>query len=637
MSATLENLRRELIEKIKIYPNPDKILEALEYGQNLHDGQLRKSGEPYFIHPIEVALEIIRLQLDEDAVIAALLHDTLEDCNIQYTDIAERFGNNVADIVEGVTKVSNITDNSLKRYSELESLRKFVIASSKDIRVLLIKLADRLHNMKTISALKPEKQIIYSDETLKVYVPLAEYIWIGKLKRELEDIAFRIKEPEKFQIIENLISKDANLSSEITKNFINTIEKLLIENEFSDFKVFGRTKSYYSLYNKILRKIKEGEELEKFDISRIKDYIAVSIVMGSNKTRDCYHVLGIVHEYFQYSERDFSDYIAKPKPNNYKSIHTVVKFEGRFCEIQIKTAQMHDANEFGPASHIAYKLSGQKNAKPTNQFQWVKSLTKWTEDPAQNYKLDIFDNKVFAITPKGKIIELPKGSTTLDFAYEIHSEVGNKYIGAKINGHIVKINTQIQNGDIVEILTSKNHKQPPLEWINYAFLSRTKSKIKRFAIQFDIEKEITNGKNELSKYFLQKIKIDWLNLDSTVINHVLNELNLKEIDELYTKISNKTINKRTVLKVAVKKLNLEIEKDKPILTKKEDDKNDYIKKVVFEGVRGLDYAKAKCCNPIYNDKIVGIVTLRDGLKIHKADCKQIIDFDEERILDAKWE
>lgn len=637
--VSLESLKKEVTTNISHYPDPDKIIKALEYGQKLHEGQFRKTGEPYFVHPLEVTLEIIRLNLDEDAVMAALLHDTIEDCGINHADLAEKFGLGVADIVEGVTKVSSIMDHSPERYPELESLRKFVIALSKDIRILLIKLADRLHNMRTIDALKPEKQVIYSDETLKVYVPLAEYIGIGKFKRELEDLAFKAKDPHTFAIIENLISKDSKLASVITQDFISSLEKLLKINNFSNFKVFGRIKSNYSIYNKILRKLKPGEKVEDFDISKIKDYIAVSIVLASNNTMECYQALGVVHGNFLYSERDFSDYIAKPKPNNYQSIHTVVKFRERFCEVQIKTEQMHETNEFGPASHIAYKLSGQKNAKPTNEFEWVKNLGKWNENPEKNYKLDIFENKVFALTPKGKIIELEKGSTPLDFAYAIHSQIGNRYIGAKINGNIVKINTQIENGDVVEIITSKNDKKPPLEWINHAFSTRTKNKIRKYAKLFDIEAEISHGKKELSEYFLEKIKLDWLNLDSTIINDVLHELNIEKIDELYIKIARKTIDKKIILKIVIKKLNIQTAKEKTIdhNENKKDKKQNQTKKVIFENIGGLEFTIAKCCNPTPKDKIVGIVTLSNGLKVHKADCEHVREFDKRRILQARWE
>ncbi len=631
-----QKVKKDLLEILTTYPSSEQILKALEHAERLHADQVRKSGEPYIIHPLTVAYEIASLRLDTNTVIAALLHDTLENSNISYSELAQEYGEEVANLVDGVTKVATLTHNSLQRYSEIENLKKFIIASSKDIRVLLIKLADRLHNMRTIKALPPNKQIIYARETLELYVPLAEYIQIGKFKRELEDLAFKVLEPERYKTIEILVKKYTDFASNLTKDLIDTLEKLLTSNQFNDFKVFGRTKSYYSIYKKILRKLKEGEKLEEFDVTKIKDYIAVSIVLNSNNKIDCYQVLGLVHGHFSYSEKDFSDYIAKPKPNNYQSIHTVVKFKNQYCEIQIKTQEMHEYNEFGPASHIAYKLSGSKYAKPSNEYSWVKNLVKWREG-TKDYHLNLFDNRVFVITPKGKIVDLPKGSKPLDFAYAIHSQIGNNYIGAKINGKIVDIDTELQNGDIVEIITSKKDKRPPLEWINHAFLSKTKSKIRKYAAIFDTEANIQKGKERLSQYFQEKIKIDWLNLDSTIINYVLNELNIKEIDDLYIKLAQNQLDKKTILTLTLRRLHLQ--QHRTIIHQTNGQIGETTKtsnKVKIEGVKGLDFTVAKCCNPTIDDTIVGIVTLRDGLKIHKSDCKNLQEFDPKRILKAEW-
>lgn len=631
-----EIVKKNLLEILIPYPSSEQILKALEHAERLHANQVRKSGDPYIIHPFTVAYEIANLRLDTNTVIAALLHDTIEDCNISYDELNQEYGDEVAKLVDGVTKVASLTHNSLQRYSEIENLKKFIIALSKDIRVLLIKLADRLHNMRTIEALPPDKQITYARETLELYVPLAEYIRIGKFKRELEDLAFKVLEPERYKTIEMLVKRYTDFASTITKDLIDTVEKLLINNKFNDVKVFGRTKSYYSIYKKILRKLKEGEKLEEFDVTKIKDYIAVSIVLNSNNKIDCYQVLGLVHGNFSYSEKDFADYIAKPKPNNYQSIHTVVKFQKQYCEIQIKTQQMHEYNEFGPASHIAYKLSGSKYAKPSNEYAWVKNLAKWTED-TKDYRLNLFDNRVFVITPKGKIVDLPKGSKPLDFAYAIHSQIGNRYIGAKINGKIVDINAELHNGDVVEIITSKKNKRPPIEWIHHAYLARTKSKIRKYAAKFDTESHIRQGKEALSTYFLKKIKIDWLNLDSTVINYVLNELNIKEIDNLYIKLAQNQLDKKTILKLTLKRLHLQQHRTIIHQTSGQiEETTKTIKKVKIEGVTGLDFTIAKCCNPTIDDTIVGIVTLRDGLKIHRTNCQNLQEFDPKRILRAEW-
>jgi GTP pyrophosphokinase len=637
----LDSLKSEILSKSVDYGYDDKkISEALAFAEFLHKDHFRKSGEPYIIHPIEVALKILDLKIGQEAVIAAILHDTLEDTEITYEEIKSKYGEEVAFLVQGVTKIASITENSLNRYPELDNLRRFVIASSKDIRVILIKLADRLHNMQTISALKPERQITYSDETLKVYVPLAEYIGVGKWKREIEDIAFKTKSPQIYEQLNKLIRNDARIHAKLNDYFINDIQKLLKKFNINYSKIYGRVKSAYSLHKKILRKA-ESEELEisKFDISKIRDLIGNSILIDGDAI-ECYKALGVIHGNFSFSEKDFSDYIAKPKPNGYRSIHTIVEYKGRTCEIQIKTLEMHEVNEFGPASHIAYKISGRKNAPSTNKFNWVKNLTLWKDNEDKNrnkFELNIFDNRVFALTPKGKIIELEKGSTPIDFAYAIHSQIGNNFTGVKINDSIAKANTIIKNGDIVEILTSKQDKNPSLEWLNFAKQNSTKSKIKKITTQLEKELLIEKGKNDLSNYLKDKIKIDWLTLDSPTISKLIKKLEVETIDNFYTFVANESLQKKKVMQALIEILNIdtnELTRPKP---KKEVSENNFHQKVSICGINDLDFKIAGCCNPTSKDHIVGIITLRDGLKIHKRNCKKLIDFPENRLLDAKWD
>lgn len=644
MSGAVRELKEKIISKSKsLGYNLEKILHALDLGEKLHSSQLRKSGEPYFIHPLSVALMIAELDLGEEAIIAAILHDTIEDCGVDFSFIEKEFGNKIASLVEGVTKVASITDSSLKRYAELETLRKFIIASSKDIRVLLIKLADRLHNMRTVSALKPEKQIIYAEETLKVYVPLAEYIGIGKWKRELEDISFKIHNPEIFSQIENLIKKDAGIHNALLEDIIKHLKKHLVKNGIHFTKIYGRIKSDLSLYGKIQRKLKDKSlKLEDYDISNIKDLLGISVILKNSDSIECYKALGIVHGNFNFIEKDFADYIAKPKPNGYRSIHTIVKFKERFCEIQIKTEQMHDVNEFGPASHIAYKISGKKNANSSNSFSWVKVLNLWKEEE-HNFELNLFENSIFAITPKGRVVELEKSSTPIDFAYAIHTSVGNRYIGAKVNDNLVNADYQIQNGDIVEILTSKTDKKPSAEWLKYVKQNSTKNKIKKYSTFFEEDLLLEKGKKIISSYLNEKIKLDWLALDTNIILKVLENSNVKNIDDFYIKIARDILSKKKVLQILIQNLNIkkevsdssEVEKPKEDLIQKINIKT-LKSKISFEGLDGLDFKVAGCCNPQSGEEIVGIVTLRDGLKIHRKNCKELLEIDPQRLLEAKW-
>lgn len=649
MNAEVETLKKDILAKAKKFKYDLKFIQkAIDEATELHKEQFRRSGDPYILHPLAVAYEIITLDLEEDAVAAALLHDTIEDCDITKEVIAERFNPTVALLVEGVTKLDELADNSIQRYTELMNLRKLIISSSSDIRVLLIKLADRLHNMRTISTLnpkKPERKIEYSDETLKVYVPLAEYIGIGKWKKELEDIAFQNREPEIYKLIKDQIEKDQRVYSNILDQLISDLNKVFKGQKLS-VKVYGRIKSVYSTYRKVIKHIEEGKinNPEELNISKIKDLLAASVVLDSDEI-DCYKVLGLIHSKFEHLSKDFDDYIAKPKPNGYRAIQTTILYKGNTAEIQIKTTEMHEVNEFGPASHVAYKLSGKRNANASSQFSWIRNLTLWREGKKDEvkdenvYKFKAFEDKIFVITPKGKVIELPKDSTPIDFAYLIHSDVGNRFIGAKINGQIGKADTKLQNGDLVEVLTSKNLKRPSAEWIQYALLSSTKQKIRRTLTIHEKEEKIQKGKEIISSYIMKSIKVDWFTIDSGLIRYVLGELGCTDIDQFYQGINFGNISKRDVLKLLIKKLNIQrpeesLSSEEEISHIKENIKN--LGGISVEGMNDLEYKQAGCCMPIEGDAIIGLVTLRDGLKIHRKKCPNIISIEDKRILQAEW-
>jgi len=640
--SQIRELENNIIEQCKKsgYDN-SFVQKGIVEARRLHEGQFRKSGDPYIIHPLHVAQEIAELDLGENAVIAALLHDTIEDCAINAEYIEGKFNNVIANLVEGVTKLDEIADNSIVRYTELMNVRKLLIASSQDIRVLLIKLADRLHNMRTIDALPRQKKIDYSIETLKVYVPLAEYIGIGKWKRELEDIAFRKKEPELYHVVQEKISLYVEDMDQALQKIQSHLASILKKNDIKHFKVFGRIKSANSTYNKFVRKLKSEslEDIRKADITIIKDIIAFSIILNSHEM-ECYKLLGIIHKNFEYLDSDFVDYIAKPKPNGYRSIHTIVFIDEIPVEVQIKTHAMHEVNEFGPASHIAYKLSGKKKSSPTSAFSWIKNLQIWNRGKQREsrYKFDAFQDKIFVITPKGRVIELRKGAVTIDFAYAIHSEVGNRFVGAKINDRIAKVDSKLSNGDVVEILTSKSPKLPSPEWSTIAAMNSTRQKIRRFSqkkYRFEAEKA---GEAMISEYIQEKLHVSWQKLDMKTIEAVCQELGQEDSAHLYLAVHSKSISRSQILKTVSRLIDVQqpiktIKKKLPAMQK---DSHMSPGGIAVEGEQGLKYRLAGCCKPFPGDDIVGIVTLRDGLKVHRKVCAQLQSIPPERILQANW-
>jgi guanosine-3',5'-bis(diphosphate) 3'-pyrophosphohydrolase len=640
----IENLKEQILKHARAAGYDIKLIKkGIAEAERLHSSQLRKSGEPYIIHPLSVANYVANLNITEDAIIAALLHDTIEDCGVTRQDIEQMFNPTVASLVQGVTKIDEIADNSIERYTELMNLRKFIISSSSDIRVLIIKLADRLHNMRSIDALKPQKQIDYSDETLKVYVPLAEYIGIGKIKRELEDIAFRKREPVLYQKIKYKVEHEDRIHDELLEDLIRDLRELLSKNEIKIGGIFGRIKSAHAIYNKVKKQLKEGKvfDEEKLDLSKIKDFVGVSIILNSDEI-ECYKVLGIVHSQFEYSSKDFDDYIAKPKPNGYRAIQTTIFYKNATAEIQIKTRTMHEINEFGAASHLAYKISGERFSRADSRYSWIKNLTRWNNaknrkvDYPDKYKIEVFADRVFVITPLGKVVDLSKGSTAIDFAYAIHSEVGNRFVGVKINGAIAKIDTKLQNGDVVEIITSKNTKKPSPEWIKAAFSTTTKQKIRKYLHIHEREDNIKKGEEIISSYVHDSLKLDWLTLDSSTLRYLYGEFGSRGIDSFYLKIFHESISKKEVLKLLVKKLNITYKEDLNEPTKEQIATVIDKKGLVIEGVEDLDYKIAGCCQPKAGDKVIGIVTLRDGLKIHKESCINLKEIEDQRKLRASW-
>ncbi len=644
---------QELIDKIKKYaPNGDidLIEKAYYYGKNAHDGQLRKSGEPYFIHPIAVANILCDMELDMQTIAAGLLHDVVEDTEYTYEDIKNDFGEEIADLVDGVTKLGQIKYKS-KEETQAENLRKMFLAMSKDIRVILIKLADRLHNMRTLKFMPPEKAKSKATETLEIYGGIASRLGIYKVKWELEDIALRYIDSEGYyDLVEKVAKKRSQREAYIEK--IVDILKEKVEEVNIKCDIYGRPKHFYSIYRKMKNKHKDFEE--------IYDLMAVRIIV--NSVKDCYAVLGMVHTLWKPIPGRFKDYIAMPKPNMYQSLHTIVVGpDGEPVEIQIRTKEMHNIAEYGIAAHWKYK-EGKNNVKDKleEKLQWLRQMMEWEKDlkDPQEFmdalKDDVFNSQVYVFTPKGDVIELPAGSTPIDFAYRVHTNVGNKCVGAKINGRIVTLDYKLQNGNIVEILTSANSSGPSRDWINIVQTPNAKSKIRQWFKKERREENIERGSAILEKEFK---KYDIPTKDSIVEKYMIQiarKFNQPTVEDLVATIGYGGIMPSQV----VPKVKEMYEKDyikKSAESKVIDDINkhnigeqEFTKKrkksspqgIRVKGVDNILVRFAKCCNPIPGDDIIGYITKGRGVAVHRKDCPNSNLEDEyfrNRLVEVSWE
>ena len=605
----MDGMLEKLIYKIEQYNQQTDlslIVKAYNFGNEAHSGQLRNSGEKFFIHPVNVAIILAELNMDTSTIIAGLLHDVIEDTPITYDDVGKEFGYEIADLVEGVTKLKKI-EYKTKQENQAENLRKMVLAMSKDIRVIIVKLADRLHNMRTLEYMTPEKKKEKALETLEIYAPLAHRLGISKIKWELEDLSLRYLEPEKYYELVEKVSKKRREREDYINQIIEILGKNLndvnIESEIS-----GRPKNFYSIYKKM--------EIQGKDFEEIFDLTAVRILVKSIK--DCYGVLGIVHTLWKPIPRRFKDYIAMPKPNMYQSLHTTVMGEkGGIFEVQIRTYEMHKTAEYGIAAHWKYKEGISKTENFDAKLTWLRQLMEWQndlKDPKdfmETLKIDFFTDEVFVFTPRGDIINLPEGSTPIDFAYRVHSDVGNSCVGAKINGRIVPLNYKLNNGNIVEIITSSTNNGPSRDWLKIVKSTQAKTKIRQWFKLKDRDTNIIKGKEILEKelrrqnYKLNEImKDDWL-------KKIAEKLSLNSIDDLYAGIGHGNVKYNHVitrLKDQYEKLiGHEVFQDK---AKKAPEKK---KRKSYNGVsiKDADNVKiriSKCCNPVPGDKIIGFIT-----------------------------
>ncbi|MFI3230293.1 MAG: bifunctional (p)ppGpp synthetase/guanosine-3',5'-bis(diphosphate) 3'-pyrophosphohydrolase [bacterium] len=665
-----DDLYNELIELVeKYHPKTEfaMVEKAYKLAKEAHIDQFRKSGEPYIIHPLEVAKILARLELDLESITAGILHDVIEDTEYTYDDLKELFSEEIANIVDGVTKLEKFTYSS-KEEQQAENYRKMFLAMAKDIRVILIKVADRLHNMKTLQFMKPEKQKEIAQETLDIYAPLATRLGMFALKIELEDLCLMYLEPEAYAYLEEKVNnREYEREGYVTK-IISDISEKCTENEVN-FEIYGRPKHHYSIYNKMKK--------QKKSIEQIFDLFAVRVVVTNIK--ECYEVLGIVHEMYKPIAGRFKDYIAMPKVNMYQSLHnTLIGPFGIPFEIQIRTWEMHKIAEYGIAAHWKYKsgdTSGQKESAEEEKLTWLRQILEWQKELSESTKdgkefvdsiktnLDSFNDSVYCFSPTGEVKSLPYNACPIDFAYSVHSAVGNKMVGAKVNGKIVTFDYEIQNGDRVEIITSQNSKGPSLDWLKIVKSSQSKNKINQWFKTHNKEENVLKGKELLDKESKRKnYTFPELNTQDGV-NAILEKYNFKDWEsvcaaighgglkegqvinkliEVYEYNKNKNKTAQDIIRETEEYIvNINNKNNKPV-DKKANNINKKSKSnngIVIHGVGGIDARVSKCCNPLPGDEIVGFITKGRGVSVHRTDCINIINIEEHeknKLIETTW-
>lgn len=637
------------IEQYNPYLNLDRIIKAYQFGESAHSGQFRKSGETYFIHPIHVSLILAELELDEDTIVAGLLHDVVEDTKYTLDDVAKEFGVQVSLLVDGVTKLGQIHYET-KEERQAENLRKMFLAMAKDIRVILIKLADRLHNMRTLKYMTDNKKKEKAEETLEIYAPIAHRLGISKLKWELEDLSFLYLDPEGYYDLVAKVNKKRDERETNINNVIRDLKNAVAEDEIH-CEITGRPKNFYSIYKKMVYQNKSFEE--------IYDLTAIRVIVDSIK--DCYGVLGIVHNLWIPIPGRFKDYISIPKPNMYQSLHTtVMSGTGEPFEIQIRTSDMHRIAEYGIAAHWKYKEGIESSQdEMENRLTWLRQMMEWQkelQDPKEfmdSLKIDLFTNQVFVFTPEGEVIDLPLGSTPVDFAYKIHSAVGNKCVGAKVNGRIVPLNFQLGNGQIVEVLTSNNAGGPSRDWLKFVKSTQAKNKIKNWFKKERREENIKEGKDMLEKEIKRNgfqpkelLKDDW-------VGPIIDKLGMNTIEDLYAAIGYGGIMLGQIIPKLKERHKQENKPQTSLLEqmaegfdhehqpreREKKKKNKAANGIVVKGVDDMLVRFAKCCNPVPGDDIIGYITRGRGVTIHRADC---VNFEksedsQSRFIEVAWD
>ncbi len=609
---TIENFDEERLDR------------AFLYAYEKHKNQKRASGESYIIHPINVAMIVNRFYLDENSLVAALLHDVLEDTDATEKEIEKEFGKDVLFLVESLTKIGKIEYKS-KEEKQADNFRKMIVAMAKDIRVILIKLADRLHNMRTICYLKKEKQMRISQETMDVYAPIAHRLGIYWLKSELEDMSFKYLYPKDYEYLENMLKKSLAKKQEIISYIESTIKQDMADAGVK-CKVSGRVKHLYSIYTKMKRK--------EVDFDGVYDLLAVRII--TNSEADCYKALGVIHSKYKPLPGRFKDYIAIPKQNLYQSLHTTIFGPSdAVVEIQIRTKQMHEVAEEGIAAHYRYKEGLKILDRHEKQFLWLRHLLKWqneVKNPDEflnTVKVDLFRGEVYVFTPAGDLKVLPRGATCIDFAYAIHTEVGNTCVGAKVNGRMVPLKHELANGDIVEIQTQSNH-VPSRDWLKFVVTSKAKSKIKQKVREKEKQESVEIGKNLLAKELYKVNKGLQEFLKENNVEDVLNYYGCNTTDELFERIGFFKVNPASIV-------NRFYPDNKKVKVKEHIKKDSY--KIKVDGIDDIVMKLAKCCDPVYGDEIVGYITRNRGIIVHRKDCENVqkLGYDCDRLIDVTWD
>lgn len=652
-----DELYKDLIERVlRYHPSDDISLieKAYKVASDAHKTQVRKSGEPYIIHPLYVAIILADLELDKETIVAGLLHDVVEDTVMSYDDLVREFGKDVADLVDGVTKLEKLPQfqdgDDSRLEMQAENLRKMFLAMAKDIRVILIKLADRLHNMRTLKHMPPEKQQRIARETLEIYSPLAERLGISKIKVELDDLSLKYLEPDIYYDLVDKIAIRKSVREKYIQSIVDEVSSH-IKNAGIKARVDGRIKHFFSIYKKMKNQNKT--------IDQIYDLFAVRIIVESVK--DCYAALGIIHEMYRPIPGRFKDYIAMPKPNMYQSLHTtLIGANGQPFEIQIRTEEMHKAAEYGIAAHWKYKEASDGKLSPEGdeeKMAWLRQILEWQQDSSDNKEflnliksgLDLFSESVYCFTPNGDVKTLPAGSTPIDFAYSIHSAVGNRMIGARVNGKLVNIDYVIANGDCIEILTSQNSKGPSRDWLQIAKSTQAKNKINQWFKNEFKEENILKGKEMLEAYcktkainmaqimqpvykeaIMKKYGFhDWESVMAAIGHGGLKEGQIiNRMQELYDRDHKKELTNEQIMAA--------IEENAANQAQKMKAKNG----IIVKGIHDMAVRFSKCCSPVPGDEIVGFITRGRGISIHRTDCPNIMalpEIERGRLMDADWE
>jgi len=639
MTTTEQQLGAPLLEKVSVYL-PEKgqklVRQALDFAIESHDGQLRKNGDPVISHPLAAAATVADLQLDASAIAGALLHDVQEDCGVSNAEISKRFGSEVAVMVEGVTKLGIISGQAadaeaVDKQMQAENLRKMFLAMAQDLRVVIIKLADRLHNMKTLWARSREDQERIARETMEIYAPLAARLGIWEIKWQLEDLSFRYLQPEEYKRLAEMLE----VKRKVREQYVNEVCKVLrseLEKQGVKAEVYGRAKHIYSIYKKA-----EKYANERRDMDEIYDLLAVRILVDD--VTDCYSALGVVHGMWRPLPGTFDDYIANPKESMYQSLHTtVMALNTQPLEVQIRTYEMHRSSEFGIAAHWRYKEGTKRDELYEERLAWLRQLLDWQREMSQAEELieavktDIFQDQVFIFTPKGEIKDMPAGSTPLDFAYRIHTDLGHMCVGAKVNGRLVSLNYQIKNGEVVEIVTSKSSKGPSRDWMNphlgYLRTTHAREKVRQWFKKQQRAENIAKGKEAVERE-LARLGTDVPEMQKDI----LRIFKFEEMEDFYLRVGYGEISTQQI----GNKLAHLIEESDDVLEFKTPQAAQTVSGIRVLGTGDLLTKLARCCNPVPGDQIMGYVTRGEGVSIHRADCLNILREDEpERLVAVEW-